>query len=320
MTVNGPWSDRRTSSNTAFTGDRAGDDGTQPRHRAPTRLARRAGSTNGRSLEPSIDVSRSTNLRSVFRAQRINFLDMSTPTILSKNIEWMFSSVIYSHFNHVLFQIFFTPAKKNSLLISKELKKIIRTIASQWIHSPIRMPEESKNRRVKPGREMFTQKWHHDLRIVQRKVSVLVHWKYLVSAIDYRCEDRIWFGELKGEIGAITYILTLYFKNPDNQPPKNEPFSQEMHLKIPLLRRGSNFSNSKPGCSLSSSLLCEIDTTNGFLTWSSFRWVLFQLLILGLTPVSLLKAKRGLKSSRNFWTPENKHLHIYSLWSQLLQE
>jgi hypothetical protein len=36
--------------------------------------------------------------------------------------------------------------------------------------------------------------------------------------------------------------------------------------------------------SLSSSLLCEIDNTNGFLTSSSFREVLFQLLIPGLIP------------------------------------
>jgi hypothetical protein len=35
-----------------------------------------------------------------------------------------------------------------------------------------------------------------------------------------------------------------------------------------------------------SSLLCEIDTTNGFLTLSSIRYALFQRLILRLTPVN----------------------------------
>ncbi len=40
-------------------------------------------------------------------------------------------------------------------------------------------------------------------------------------------------------------------KNPDHHPPKNEPFSQEMHLKIPRLCRGLKFSNSKPGCRVS---------------------------------------------------------------------
>jgi hypothetical protein len=35
-----------------------------------------------------------------------------------------------------------------------------------------------------------------------------------------------------------------------------------------------------------------MDTTNGFLTSSSFREVLLQLLISGLTPVSLLESER----------------------------
>ncbi len=29
-------------------------------------------------------------------------------------------------------------------------------------------------------------------------------------------------------------ILTPYFRKPRSSSPKNEPFSQEMHLKIPL--------------------------------------------------------------------------------------
>jgi hypothetical protein len=34
--------------------------------------------------------------------------------------------------------------------------------------------------------------------------------------------------------------------NPDHHLPKNEPFSQKMHLKIPLSNRGLKLSNSKP--------------------------------------------------------------------------
>jgi hypothetical protein len=67
-----------------------------------------------------------------------------------------------------------------------------------------------------------------------------------------------------------------------------------MHLKIPLSSRGLKLPNSKPGWRVSAlQLLCEIDTTNGFLTSSSFKFVLFQLLIPGLTPVSLLEIESG---------------------------
>ncbi len=49
-----------------------------------------------------------------------------------------------------------------------------------------------------------------------------------------------------------------------------------MHLKMQLLSQGLKLSNSKRGCRVSAlSLFCEIDTTNGFLTLSSFRSVLF---------------------------------------------
>jgi hypothetical protein len=41
---------------------------------------------------------------------------------------------------------------------------------------------------------------------------------------------------------------------------------------------------------------------------------LFQLLVPGLFHVSLLKANRGLKLSRNSQEAENDHLEIYSLW------
>ncbi len=53
---------------------------------------------------------------------------------------------------------------------------------------------------------------------------------------------------------------------------KMEPCSQDMRLNVPLSSQGLKLSNSKPRCSLGSSLICEIDTTNGFLPSSSFRW------------------------------------------------
>jgi hypothetical protein len=50
---------------------------------------------------------------------------------------------------------------------------------------------------------------------------------------------------------AIIWVLTPSFRKPRSTPPKNEPFSQEMHLKIPLLSWGWKLSNSKPGCRVS---------------------------------------------------------------------
>jgi hypothetical protein len=44
----------------------------------------------------------------------------------------------------------------------------------------------------------------------------------------------------------------LLSENLDNYPPNNEPFSQEIHLKILLLiAGGSKFSNSEPRCRVS---------------------------------------------------------------------
>jgi hypothetical protein len=58
-------------------------------------------------------------------------------------------------------------------------------------------------------------------------------------------------GELRGDVVAIRSVLTPSVRGSDHHPPKNEPFSQEMHLKIPLLSRGLKMSNSKPGCIVS---------------------------------------------------------------------
>jgi hypothetical protein len=58
-------------------------------------------------------------------------------------------------------------------------------------------------------------------------------------------------GMFRGNIGAIRQVLTSSFRKPRSSPSKNELFSQEMHLKIPLLSRGLKLSNSKPGCRVS---------------------------------------------------------------------
>ncbi len=66
----------------------------------------------------------------------------------------------------------------------------------------------------------------------------------------YRYEDNKKV-ELICDIGAIWRVLIPSFRKPQSSPPENEPFSQEMHLKIPLLSRGFKLSNSKPRCRVS---------------------------------------------------------------------
>jgi hypothetical protein len=59
-------------------------------------------------------------------------------------------------------------------------------------------------------------------------------------------------GDLRGYIGVIRQFLAPSFRKLQSSPPKkNEPFSQEMHLKIPLPSQGLILSNSKPGCRVS---------------------------------------------------------------------
>jgi hypothetical protein len=58
--------------------------------------------------------------------------------------------------------------------------------------------------------------------------------------IDYGCEDRKEVVELRANIDAIRQVLTPSLKKTRSSPPtplQNKPFSQEMHLKIPLLCR-----------------------------------------------------------------------------------
>ncbi len=108
----------------------------------------------------------------------------------------------------------------------------------------------------------------------------------------------------------------LSFRKPQSSPHKNEPFCQEMHLKIPLSSWGLKLPNSKPGCIVAAPLLCEIVTTNGFLTSISFRYVFFQLLIPGLTTFSALESKSWFEIFTHSRTPEIYHLNDYSLCSK----
>ncbi len=89
-------------------------------------------------------------------------------------------------------------------------------------------------------------------------------------------------------------------ENPNQHPKKKktkkkpEPFSQEMHLKIPLSSRGLRLSNSKPGCRVSAlCLFVKEIPPMAFWHRAQSDKCFFQLLIPELTPVSLLESKSG---------------------------
>ncbi len=89
-----------------------------------------------------------------------------------------------------------------------------------------------------------------------------------------------------------------------------------MYLKVPLLSQSLKLSNSQPGC-IESQLLTflwkryhqwlpdiELNQKNASFRFLFQNWSLFY----------CWKASQGLKLWRNSRTPENDHLHVYSLW------
>jgi hypothetical protein len=69
----------------------------------------------------------------------------------------------------------------------------------------------------------------------------------MALTIDYRCENR---RKLTNEEETLVPLdgLNSPFQQTQIISPKNEPLSQEMHSKIPLLSRGLKLSNPIPGC------------------------------------------------------------------------
>jgi hypothetical protein len=83
-----------------------------------------------------------------------------------------------------------------------------------------------------------------------------------------------------------------------------------MHLKIPLSRRGFYFSNSEPGRRVSAfHFFVREDTTNGFLTSSSYTLVLFHHPIIESTPVSLLESKSEVEGVEELADTGEWHVH-----------
>jgi hypothetical protein len=57
-----------------------------------------------------------------------------------------------------------------------------------------------------------------------------------VGTIDYRCEDRMAIGKLGGGIGD--KVIAPSFRTHHLSPPRKKPLTQEVHLKILLLKQG----------------------------------------------------------------------------------
>ncbi len=112
--------------------------------------------------------------------------------------------------------------------------------------------------------------------------------------MDYRCDDRKKVGELRGDIGVISYVLSSSFR--------------------------------KPWSSLNCQILNQVVETQLFISlWNRYHQRLSDIELIQISAFSSFlfhdeplfycsKANRGLKLSRYSRTPENDHVYIYSLW------
>jgi hypothetical protein len=115
-------------------------------------------------------------------------------------------------------------------------------------------------------------------------------WLTSPQTLGVKTEKKI--GEFGGDIGAVWQVLTLSLRKPRSSLPKNQPFSQEMHLKIPLSSQGSEFSNSNPGCRiLALYFFVKQITPMTFWHQAQSGKCFFQLLIPRLTCSRHLKAR-----------------------------
>ncbi len=126
----------------------------------------------------------------------------------------------------------------------------------------------------------------------------------------WRVKSRHWCHEKR--------LDSLFQKTPIITPKKNEPFSQEMHMKIPLLSRGLKLMSSKAGCKVSA-LHFSVKLIPQMAFWhrANSDGCFFIFLSQDEPVFHRWKANRGLKLSRILRTTENDHLHIYSLISMV---
>ncbi len=106
-------------------------------------------------------------------------------------------------------------------------------------------------------------------------------------------------------------------ENCDHHPQKNEPFSQEMHLKIPPSSQGLKLSNSKPEYRVSA-LHFFVKLLPPMASCHRAQWdeCFFSFLFLDQPLFHCWKANQGLNLLGNLRTLEYDRLHIYRLWYQ----
>jgi hypothetical protein len=101
-------------------------------------------------------------------------------------------------------------------------------------------------------------------------------------------------------------------------PPKNRPFSQDIHSKILLSSRGLKLSNSKRDSRVSAfHFLMRYMPPMASWHRAHSDHSCFSVLSLDQPAFHSWKASRGLKLSLNLQTPDYNHLHIYGLCSEV---
>ncbi len=130
--------------------------------------------------------------------------------------------------------------------------------------------------------------------------------------IDYRCADKTsWRVERRHWPYSIG-ILTPSFRKPRCSPPKNEPLSQEMHLKILHLSSGLKISGA-------------VEKLRFTYLWNRYHQQIpgIKLIQIGAISILLCQHKPLFHCWKDIWcwkmprrvaTSENDRLHIYSLW------
>ncbi len=109
-----------------------------------------------------------------------------------------------------------------------------------------------------------------------------------------------------------------HFRKPQRPPQKNEPFSQDVHSRIPFVNWGWNLPIPKPGCRALGLHVLENEYHQSLpdIDLILIRAVFFfSLWYHNLSLFHCWKAERGWWLSINLQTPENDHCRIYSLWS-----
>jgi hypothetical protein len=88
------------------------------------------------------------------------------------------------------------------------------------------------------------------------EIEIMIGWisniRGVLRGITHSCEDKK--KRWRVTIRHWSYSLgfqSLCQKTLNRPPQKNEPFSQEIHLKIPLWSRALKLTNSKPICTVS---------------------------------------------------------------------